>query len=87
MHPKKKVNTLSSKDKEELLNFLKATLTQMVDGGGRDTETDLNGNPGGYTTLLSKNTVSKPCSTCGTIIIKEAYMGGSIYFCPHCQKT
>ena len=87
MHPKKKVNTLSSKDKEGLLHSLKVTLAQMVDGGGRDTETDLKGNPGGYETLLSKNTVNKPCSKCGTIIRKEAYMGGSIYFCPHCQET
>lgn len=87
MHPKKKVNTLSSKGKEELLGSLKATLTRMVDGGGRDTETDLHGRPGGYRTLLSRNTVNKPCSVCGTIIRKEAYMGGSIYFCPQCQKT
>jgi len=87
MHPKKKVNTLSGKGKEELLGSLKATLTQMVDGGGRDTETDLHGRPGGYKTLLSRNTVNNPCSVCGTIIRKEAYMGGSIYFCPQCQKT
>ncbi len=86
MHPKKKINTLSSKDKKELLDSLKLTLTQMVAGGGRDTETDLHGRPGGYKTVLSRNTVNKPCLVCGTIIKKEAYMGGSIYFCPTCQK-
>jgi len=47
----------------------------------------LHGKPGRYKTLLSRNTVNKPCSACGTIIRKEAYMGGSIYFCPQCQKT
>ncbi len=87
MHPKRKINTLSSKDKEELLNSLKGTLTQMVAGGGRDTETDLYGRPGGYKTVLSRNTVNKPCVVCGSIIRKEAYLGGSIYFCPTCQKT
>ena len=87
MHPKKKANTLSSKDKEELLDSLKLTLTQMVAGGGRDTEIDLQGKPGGYKTVLSRNTVNKPCLVCGTIIKKEAYMGGSIYFCPTCQKA
>jgi formamidopyrimidine-DNA glycosylase len=86
MHPKKKVNTLSNKYKEELLDSLKSTLTQMVDEGGRDTETDLHGKPGGYKTVLSRNTVNKPCLACGTIIKKAAYMGGSIYFCPTCQK-
>jgi formamidopyrimidine-DNA glycosylase len=86
MHPKKKVNTLSKEDKEELLNSLKLTLRRMVTDGGRDTEANLYGRQGGYKTILSKNTVDKPCSVCGTIIKKEAYMGGSIYFCSVCQK-
>lgn len=86
MHPKKKVNTISYKDMEELLNSLKLTLTQMVKGGGRDTETDLHGRPGGYKTVLSRNTVNKPCLVCGAIIKKESYIGGSIYFCSSCQK-
>jgi formamidopyrimidine-DNA glycosylase len=85
MHPKKKVNALSNKGKEELFDSLKLTLTKMVDGGGRDTETDLYGKLGGYKTVLSRNTVNKPCLVCETIIKKEAYMGGSIYFCPKCQ--
>jgi formamidopyrimidine-DNA glycosylase len=85
MHPKKKVNTLSNKEKEELLDSLKFTLAQIVDGGGRDTETDLHGTLGGYKTVLSRNTANKPCLVCGAIIKREAYMGGSIYFCPKCQ--
>jgi formamidopyrimidine-DNA glycosylase len=86
MHPKRKINTLSNKDKKELLDSLKLTLTQMVAGGGRDTETDLHGKRGGYKTILSRKTVNKPCLVCGTIMKKEAYMGGTIYFCPTCQK-
>ena len=86
LHPKKKINTLTGKDKEELLDSLKLSLTQMVAGGGRDTETDLNGRLGGYKTVLSRNTGNKPCLVCGTTIKKEAYMGGSIYFCHMCQK-
>jgi formamidopyrimidine-DNA glycosylase len=86
MHPKKKVNTLSEKDKEELLNSLKLTLTRMVAGGGRDTEVDLYGRQGGYKTILSRNTVDKPCPVCGTTIKKEAYLGGSVYYCPKCQR-
>jgi formamidopyrimidine-DNA glycosylase len=86
MHPKRKINTLSNVDKKKLLDSLKLTLTQMVNGGGRDTETDLLGKPGGYKTVLSRNTVNKPCLVCGTIIKKAVYMGGSIYFCSTCQK-
>ena len=58
----------------------------MVERGGRDTERDLFGKTGGYQTQMSKNTVGKPCLRCGETIVKEAYMGGSVYYCPHCQK-
>jgi formamidopyrimidine-DNA glycosylase len=86
MHPKKKVNSLSQKDREFLFDSLEATLSAMASQGGRDTELDLFDHPGGYKTVLSKNAVNKPCKVCGTIIKKEAYMGGSIYYCEKCQK-
>ncbi len=86
MHPKRKVNTLSKKDMEELFDSIKLTLTKMVACGGRDTETDLYGRQGGYRTILSRNTVDNPCPVCGAIIKKEAYLGGSIYYCPKCQR-
>ena len=86
MHPKKKVNLLSEEDKEALFDSIKTTISAMVSKGGRDTELDLFGNPGGYRTILCKNTVNKPCPVCGTIIKKESYMGGSIYYCEKCQE-
>jgi formamidopyrimidine-DNA glycosylase len=86
IHPKKKVSSFTENDKNLIFNSIKSTLKEMVTKGGRDTEKDLFGNPGGYITKLSKNTANKPCKICGTTIIKEAYMGGSIYYCPKCQK-
>ncbi len=86
VHPKRKMVTLTTDEIDTLFHAIKTTLRQMVDQGGRDTETDLFGQPGGYTTRLSKNTVEKPCPVCGEFISKEAYMGGSIYVCPGCQK-
>ena len=85
MHPKKMVNTLSEEDKEVLFSSIKDTLSAMVSQGGRDTELDIFGHPGNYRTILSMNTVNKPCTVCGTMIKKEAYMGGSVYFCEKCQ--
>jgi formamidopyrimidine-DNA glycosylase len=85
MHPKKKVSTLLEQEKHLLFTSVKTTLSDMSDRGGRDTELDLFGKPGGYETILSKNTVGKPCPVCGTMIGKEAYLGGSIYYCPKCQ--
>lgn len=86
MHPKKKVASLSGCDKGRLFDAVKTTLSDMVAAGGRDTENDLWGRPGGYATKLSRNTVGQPCAVCGTPIQKEAYMGGSIYYCAGCQK-
>jgi formamidopyrimidine-DNA glycosylase len=86
MHPKRKVSTLAGKDNKVLFEALKKTLSAMAAKGGRDTESDLFGRPGGYKTVLSKNTVDKPCPVCGTVIEKEAYMGGSVYYCEKCQR-
>ncbi len=66
---------------------MKTVLTAMTEQGGRDTERDLFGNPGGYATVLRKHTVGKPCPACGSILRKEAYLGGAIYTCPGCQKA
>ena len=84
-HPKKKVNTLNEADKQKLFNSITNTLKVMCNQGGRDTEKDLFGNPGGYRTILSKNSLGNPCKRCGSEVVKEAYLGGSIYFCSGCQ--
>ena len=39
-----------------------------------------------FKTILSKNTVNNPCPNCGGKIVKEAYLGGAVYFCSSCQK-
>jgi formamidopyrimidine-DNA glycosylase len=87
MHPKKKVGALASAERRLLFDSIRSTLADMVEGGGRDTENDLLGAPGGYRTRLSRNTSGQPCPVCGTPISKEAYMGGSIYYCSTCQKV
>ncbi len=86
IHHKKKIKTFTDTDKEILFQAIKNTFFEMVSKGGRDLEKDLYGNPGGYKTLMSRNSVDKPCSLCGTIIKKQSYMGGSIYFCEGCQE-
>ncbi len=86
VHPKKKIGVCSDREKKALFNSLKTILLQMYQRGGRDTETDLFGKPGGYVTKLSKKTAGKPCPSCESTITKENYLGGSIYFCAQCQK-
>ena len=86
IHPKRKVETLSDGEKETLFHSVKSNLKEMTAQGGRDTTRDLFGKPGGYRTRLSQITADKPCPVCGGTIVKQPYMGGSIYFCDECQK-
>ncbi|MCD8184620.1 MAG: endonuclease VIII [Bacteroides sp.] len=86
IHPKRKINTLSPENKEHLFQSVRSTLADMVQNGGRNTEKDIYGIPGQYITRLSQKTYHQPCPRCGSKIIKEAYLGGSIYYCPECQQ-
>jgi formamidopyrimidine-DNA glycosylase len=85
IHPRTKIGELSPRALDELFDAVKDVLGAMVAQGGRDTERDLFWQPGGYVTVLSRNTVDKPCPTCGTLIDKQPYLGGAIYFCAECQ--
>jgi len=85
IHPKRKLATLTERDHERLLRAIVTTLGEMTAHGGRDTEKDLYGNSGGYHTNLSKNTLPFGCPKCGGAIVKEAYLGGAVYYCPACQ--
>jgi len=85
LHPKRKTNTLSDAEIHQLYTSLKTTLAEMAHLGGRNTEKDLFGQPGGYPVVMSAANKEKPCPTCGTKIQKESYMGGSIYVCETCQ--
>lgn len=86
IHPKRKIGTLSEQALDGLFHALRNMLSEMAGLGGRDTEKDLFGRPGGYRTMLSKNTVGKPCPVCGAEIQKTAYLGGAVYWCPVCQS-
>lgn len=85
IHPKRKVNSLSKEEQLSIYNSIISTISEIVELGGRDTEKNLFSEYGRYKTKVSKNTVGAQCNECGDIIVKENYMGGSIYYCG-CQK-
>lgn len=66
----------------DLLYSMKGTLANMIELGGRNTEKDIWGHWGGYPVILSKNTYQHPCQNCGQGIVRETYLGGTIYYCP-----
>lgn len=85
IHPKTRIAALKEAERSALYRSVKNTLAEMAEHGGRDTEKDLFGNPGGYHTLLSSKTLKFPCPSCGSTLVREAFLGGNIYYCPFCQ--
>jgi len=85
LNSRRKVSTLGEEDINRLFNSSKSVLAEMTRLGGRDTEKDLFGNPGGYATVMSSKHTGNYCPDCGGTIIKEAYLGGSVYYCDRCQ--
>lgn len=86
LHPKRKINSLNNDDIVTLHKSIVNTLTKMVNEHGRDSEKDIYGNPGDYQTILSAKSYKNGCPICHSEIKKEQYLGGSIYYCPICQK-
>jgi formamidopyrimidine-DNA glycosylase len=86
LNPRRKMETLSGAEIGALYGSVKSTLADMAEKGGRDTETDLYGMKGGYASVLSRNTVGTACPRCGGAIVREAYLGGNVYYCAGCQK-
>lgn len=85
MNPRRKLNTLNEDEIDVLFRSLKETLTRMTQLGGRSTEKDLFGKPGGYQVVMFSKNKGKPCPFCSDEILKESYLGGSVYYCPTCQ--
>lgn len=85
VHPQKKLSSMTEVELDTIFACIKDTLRLMSDQRGRDVEKDLYGASGGYKTILSSKTKDEPCSRCGSLIVRKAYMGGNVYFCPTCQ--
>ena len=85
IHPKQRLDALTPAQFRGLYDSTVSIMAAMRDSGGRDTEKDLFGKAGGYQTKLSNKTKGQQCPACGREIIREAYLGGNIYFCPECQ--
>ncbi len=86
LSPKRKLGTMDAADTERLYRAVIDVLGEMTRLGGRDTEKDIYGRPGGYATRMSKNSLDSGCPVCGGQVVKESYLGGSVYYCPTCQR-
>ena len=85
LNPRKKLEDWSDRDGDKVFHAIKDVMADMTEQGGRDTEKNLLGNAGGYRTLMSRNTLGRGSPVCGQGVVKEAYLGGTVYYCPVCQ--
>ena len=85
INPKSILEKLTDDEKSILFKSIKQTLFKMTAEGGRDTEKDIFGCNGGYETIMSNRKLTHPCPKCRGTVVKQAYMGGNVYFCPTCQ--
>jgi formamidopyrimidine-DNA glycosylase len=85
VNPKSVMAAIGQDEYKRLYAAIKKVFPAVITAGGLDTQKDIYGNFGGYVTKASRNTLGKPCKRCGEPIVKEAYMGGVVYYCPKCQ--
>ncbi|MDR0489312.1 MAG: hypothetical protein LBG99_07985 [Propionibacteriaceae bacterium] len=86
VHPKRKMGTVDGDSIDTLFATVKRILAEMTDAGGRCTEKDLFGNPGGYQVIMCNDGLGNPCPRCGSAITTMSYLGGKVYVCTGCQK-
>jgi formamidopyrimidine-DNA glycosylase len=87
INPQSKIGNLSWQEARQVFTYLKSTIREMTERGGRDTEKDLFGHYGQYQTILSSKTWPGVCPVCLSSIVRKAYLGGNVYFCPQCQPV
>jgi formamidopyrimidine-DNA glycosylase len=86
LHPRHPLGELDAEQRQSLYAAICETLKEAIEKGGRYDEVDLFGQPGRYVRLMDKHALERPCPVCGGEIQKIAYLGGSCYLCPVCQK-
>lgn len=86
LHPRRRALDTSLEERVKLFRATVDTLRAAVEAGGRQSELDLYGWPGGYPKILDSSSAGQPCPECGAVIEKIQFMGGASYYCPVCQK-
>ncbi len=86
LNPRHALASLDRAQVEALHRAIVFTVRAAIEGGGRDDEVDLFGNPGRYRRRMDRRAVGQPCPRCGAAVVKLQYLGGACYICPGCQR-
>jgi formamidopyrimidine-DNA glycosylase len=84
--PRRALAEFSPGQRRDLYNAIVDVVGEIIAGGGRNDESDLFGQPGGYVRSMDSAAAGKPCPECGATVQKMQYLGGACYFCPNCQQ-
>jgi formamidopyrimidine-DNA glycosylase len=85
LHPKRPITELDKDQRQLLYESIITTVSEVISKGGRNDEYDLFEQPGKYIRIMDSKALLRPCPKCGGSIEKMQYLGGTCYFCPHCQ--
>jgi formamidopyrimidine-DNA glycosylase len=86
LHPRHPLEELDDDRRRALYDAILKTVNKVIEKGGRCDEFDLYGQRGGYSRIMDKNALDRPCPECGGIVEKIQYLGGACYLCPKCQS-
>ncbi len=84
MHPSIQIGKLDDGAHERVYNAMRDVLSRACEAGGRTSEYDLYGQPGGYRAMSERKHIGEPCPLCGDPLQKVS-VGGIIAFCTRCQ--
>lgn len=85
INPMSKIEFLDRTQRNRLFFAVKDVLGDMIQAGGRNTQTDLFGVAGGYCTVESNE--SQRCPICGQPMVKNSSLEGNLCYCPVCQPV
>jgi formamidopyrimidine-DNA glycosylase len=83
-------NSLTKKQRELLLGSVQVILNRALAEGGTSFDAqyvNVNGQSGYFShSLEAYGQQGKPCSRCGTTLVREQFMNRSSHLCPRCQR-
>ena len=86
VHPKRKASSLTREEQHSLQAAAKEVIKNRLQLGGKAGCFDLYGNEGRYKPAMGSHLKGHPCPKCGTNIQRLNVGGGTIFYCPLCQR-
>lgn len=84
IHPAVHIGKLDGGAHKRIYNAMHDVLTRACEMGGRTSEYDLYGHPGGYRAMSERKHIGAPCPFCGNPL-EKASVGGITACCQKCQ--